>query len=215
MAGQTTYYQLETYESNDVPDLRDQYNSSMIKIDAALNTIGNTANSAATGVSGAVQNAQAALDAAASALTASQSAQASAEAATTAAQTATSTANTAQSDATSALASAVQANNGVNGLNTRVTALENNVTDHFVYREVAVSGINVSSNSIQEITSDTITVDGYNHVGIVQTWATGSGTTLIGAPWFTVDNKIKCKVFSFGSASITIHFYAMFEKISD
>jgi hypothetical protein len=67
MAGQTTYYQLETYESNDVPDLRDQYNSSMNKIDAALNTIANTANSAATGVSDAVSNANAALNAASAA----------------------------------------------------------------------------------------------------------------------------------------------------
>lgn len=215
MAGVTTYYQLETYESNDVPDLRDQYNSSMAKIDAALNTIANTANSAATGVSGAVQNAQAALDAAANALTASQAAQTSAGEATTAAQTATSTANTAQSDATSALASAVQANNGVSGLNTRVTALEANTTDHFIYQEVQISNISVSANSIQEITSDAVTVDGYQHVGIVQTWATGTGTTLIGAPWFTVDNKVKAKVFSFGSASITAHFYCVFEKIVD
>ena len=124
MAGQTTYYQLETYESNDVPDLRDQYNSSMAKIDGALNTIANTANSAATGVAQAVQNAQVALESAASALSVAQSAQTSANEASTAAASATSVASDAATNAQTALTAASTANNGVASLNTRVTALE-------------------------------------------------------------------------------------------
>ena len=124
MAGQTTYYQLETYESNDVPDLRDQYNSSMAKIDGALNTIANTANSAATGVAQAVQNAQVALESAASALAVAQSAQTSANEASTAAASATSVATDAATNAQTALTAASTANNGVASLNTRVSALE-------------------------------------------------------------------------------------------
>lgn len=124
MAGQTTYYQLETYESNDVPDLRDQYNSSMIKIDAALNTIGNTATSAAQGVAQAVQNAQVALDSAASALSVAQAAQTSANEANTTATAASSVATDAATNAQTALTAASTANNGVASLNTRVTALE-------------------------------------------------------------------------------------------
>lgn len=124
MAGQTTYYQLETYESTDVPDLRDQYNSSMAKIDGALNTIANTANSAATGVAQAVQNAQTALESAASALAVAQSAQTSANEASTAATAASSVATDAATNAQTAITAASTANNGVASLNTRVSALE-------------------------------------------------------------------------------------------
>ena len=124
MAGQTTYYQLETYESTDVPDLRDQYNSSMTKIDAALNTIGNTAASAAQGVAGAVQNAQTALDAAANALTAAQNAQTAAQTASTDAAAATAAASVANSNAQTALSAANSANVSIIQTNERVTALE-------------------------------------------------------------------------------------------
>lgn len=110
MAGQTTYYQLETYESNDVPDLRDQYNSSMNKIDAALNTIANTATSAASGVSGAVADATAALNAASSAQSSAASAATDAANAITIASDAASQIAQASTDATNALnvASAAQ-----------------------------------------------------------------------------------------------------------
>lgn len=110
MAGQTTYYQLETYESNDVPDLRDQYNSSMNKIDAALNTIANTANSAATGVSGAVTDASTALAAASTAQSSAAQAATDAANAITIASDAASQISQASTDATNALnvASAAQ-----------------------------------------------------------------------------------------------------------
>lgn len=124
MAGQTTYYQLETYESNDVPDLRDQYNSSMIKIDGALNTIGNTANSAATGVAQAVQNAQVALESSASALTAAQNAQTSAQQAASDAAAATTAAADANANAQTAITSASTANAGLVQANNRIQALE-------------------------------------------------------------------------------------------
>lgn len=127
MAGQTTYYQLETYESNDVPDLRDQYNSSMAKIDAALNTIGNTAASAAAGVNQAAQDAQVALNSASSALTAANNANTAASQASTAASTAANTAQQAATDATTALNSASTANNAISGLTTRVSALESSI----------------------------------------------------------------------------------------
>lgn len=124
MAGVTTYYQLETYESNDVPDLRDQYNSSMLKIDAALNTIGNTATGAAASVAQASQDATVALQSAASALTAAQTAQTTATEANTTAAAASTTAGTAAGNAQTALTAASTANNGVAALNTRVSALE-------------------------------------------------------------------------------------------
>lgn len=124
MAGQTTYYQLETYESNDVPDLRDQYNSSMYKIDAALNTIGNTATGAAASVAQASQDATVALQSAASALSVAQAAQTSANEASTTAATASATAETAATNASTALTAASTANNGVSSLNARVSALE-------------------------------------------------------------------------------------------
>lgn len=124
MAGQTTYYQLETYESNDVPDLRDQYNSSMYKIDAALNTIGNTATGAAQGVAQAVQNAQVALESAASALTAAQGAQTTAQTASNDAAAATAAATDANSNAQTALNAANAASVSVIQTNGRVAALE-------------------------------------------------------------------------------------------
>lgn len=127
MAGQTTYYQLETYESTDVPDLRDQYNGSMVKIDAALNTIANTAASAAAGVNQAAQDAQVALNSAAAALTAANNANTAASQASTTASNADATATQAATDASTALNSASVANNGVSGLNTRVTALETSI----------------------------------------------------------------------------------------
>lgn len=127
MAGQTTYYQLETYESSDVPDLRDQYNSSMVKIDAALNTIGNTAASAAAGVNQAVQDAQVALNSASSALTAANAANNAASQASTTATQASTTATQAATDATTALNSASVANNAISGLTTRVNALETSI----------------------------------------------------------------------------------------
>ena len=103
MAGQTTYYQLETYESNDVPDLRDQYNSSMNKIDAALNT---TANSAATGVSGAVTDASTALAAASTAQSSAAQAATDAANAITIASDAASQISQASTDASAALSAA-------------------------------------------------------------------------------------------------------------
>lgn len=127
MAGQTTYYQLETYESTDVPDLRDQYNGSMIKIDAALNTIANTAASAAAGVNQAAQDAQVALNSASAALTAANNAESAATQATTTANNADATATQAATDASTALNSASVANTGVSSLNTRVTALETSI----------------------------------------------------------------------------------------
>lgn len=49
MSTYTTYYDLEKYESSDRPNLRDQYNSSMDKIDAELHTqAGNIASASAT-----------------------------------------------------------------------------------------------------------------------------------------------------------------------
>lgn len=127
MAGQTTYYQLETYESTDVPDLRDQYNNSMTKIDAALNTIGNTAAGAAAGVNQAAQDAQVALNSASAALTAANNASTAASQASTAASTAETTAQQAATDASTALNSASTANNAISGLTTRINALETSI----------------------------------------------------------------------------------------
>lgn len=127
MAGQTTYYQLETYESTDVPDLRDQYNNSMNKVDAALNTIANTATSAAAGVNQAAQDAQVALNSASAALTAANNANTAASQASTAASTAETTAQQAATDATTALNSASVANNAISGLTSRVGALETSI----------------------------------------------------------------------------------------
>lgn len=124
MAGTTTYYQLETYESADVPDLRDQYNSSMNKIDAALNTIANTATSAATGVSSAVTNADAALAAASSALSSATAAQTAAQSAENDATAALSSASSAQTTANTALSAANTANTSITTINTKLNALE-------------------------------------------------------------------------------------------
>lgn len=114
MAGQTTYYQLETYESNDVPDLRDQYNSSMAKIDAALNTVANTATQAATGVSGAVSDANAALSAAATAQSSAAQAATDAANAISVASEASSQVSQASTDASAALQAATQAQLDIN-----------------------------------------------------------------------------------------------------
>lgn len=109
MAGTTTYYQLETYESADVPDLRDQYNSSMNKIDSALNTIAGTASSAASGVADAVTNATTALNAAAAAQSSAADAAAAAAEAVATANAASAQISQASTDAEAALSAATNA----------------------------------------------------------------------------------------------------------
>lgn len=109
MAGTTTYYQLETYESADVPDLRDQYNSSMSKIDTALNTIAGTASSAASGVADAVTNATTALNAAAAAQSSAADAAAAAAEAVATANAASAQISQASTDAAAALSAATNA----------------------------------------------------------------------------------------------------------
>jgi multidrug efflux pump subunit AcrA (membrane-fusion protein) len=99
----------------------------MIKIDAALNTIANTAASAAAGVNQAVQNAQTALNSASSALTAANNASTAASQASAAAAAAETTAQQAATDATTALNSASTANNAISGLTSRVNALETSI----------------------------------------------------------------------------------------
>ena len=109
MAGTTTYYQLETYESADVPDLRDQYNSSMSKIDTALNSIAGTASSAASGVADAVTNATTALNAAAAAQSSAADAAAAAAEAVATANAASAQISQASTDAEAALTAATNA----------------------------------------------------------------------------------------------------------
>lgn len=52
----TTYYNLDLYTDNDKPNLRDQYNGAMRKIDAQLNTQNNNTNIAVESANQAKQN---------------------------------------------------------------------------------------------------------------------------------------------------------------
>lgn len=144
MAGQTTYYQLETYESNDVPDLRDQYNSSMNKIDAALNTIANTATSAASGVAGAVSDASAALNAAATAQSSAAQAATDAANAVTVASSAASQVAQASTDATNAL-------NAANAAQLDITQFKNTFPADYARTDIGTTAIHAYFRCIRGI----------------------------------------------------------------
>lgn len=144
MAGQTTYYQLETYDSSDVPDLRDQYNSSMNKIDAALNTIANTANSAASGVSGAVSDANAALNAAATA-------QSSAAQAATDAANAVTVASSAASQVAQASTDAANALNVATAAQLDITQFKNTFPADYARTDIGTSSIHAYFRCVRGI----------------------------------------------------------------
>lgn len=80
MAKFTTNYNLDLYEAGDLPNLLDQYNGAMGKVDTALASINTVATAAGTTASGAQA-------AAAAAQTAAEGAQTKADAATALAQT--------------------------------------------------------------------------------------------------------------------------------
>lgn len=101
MATYTDYYNLDKYEGSDRPNLRDQYNSAMDKIDAALHTQDGNITAATTVANNAATAAAAATDAATAATAA---ATAAGEAATTATATATAAASEAATATTAAAA---------------------------------------------------------------------------------------------------------------
>lgn len=103
MATYTNYYNLDKYEGSDRPNLRDQYNSAMDKIDAALHTQDGNITAAATVANNAATAAATATDAATAAT-------AAATAAGEAATAATSTATAAASEAATATTAAATAN---------------------------------------------------------------------------------------------------------
>lgn len=90
MATYTTNYNLDKYEGTDSPNLTDQYNSAMNKIDAQMMTNAQSAQNAQTAASNAMSTAQ-------KAETAASDAAAAASAAASAAQAAQSTASSAVS----------------------------------------------------------------------------------------------------------------------
>lgn len=99
MATYTTNYNLDKYEGTDSPNLTDQYNSAMDKIDAHMMTNAQSAQTAQTAAGNAQTTAQAAQKAAATA-------QSTATAASTAAGEAQTTATNAQSAASNAASQA-------------------------------------------------------------------------------------------------------------
>lgn len=156
----TTYtpnYNLDLYEDSDKPNLRDQYNSAMGKVDTELKTladsdtstgnliaginreiasiqesvmdISETAQDAQTTANAAQTTASAAQTAASSAATAASEAQSTASAAQSAASTAQGTANTAQSTAESAATTASAAQTTANAAQTAASSAATAASD--------------------------------------------------------------------------------------
>lgn len=109
MATYTQFYNLDKYEGTDRPNLRDQYNAAMDKIDSQLHTQAGNIASAATA-------AQTAAQAAATADSKATTAAADASTADSKATSAQATASTADSKATTAGTNAAQALSQLNGL---------------------------------------------------------------------------------------------------
>lgn len=99
MATYTTNYNLDKYEGTDSPNLTDQYNSAMDKIDAQMMTNAQSAQTAQTAAGNAQTTAQAAQTAAATAQSAATAASTAAGEAQTAATNAQSAADDAASQA--------------------------------------------------------------------------------------------------------------------
>lgn len=97
MATYTTNYNLDKYEGTDSPNLTDQYNSAMDKIDAQMMTNAQSAQTAQTAATNAMSAAQTAQTAAANAMSAARKAGTAASAAASAAEAAQSTASSAVS----------------------------------------------------------------------------------------------------------------------
>ena len=97
MATYTTNYNLDKYEGTDAPNLTDQYNSAMDKIDAQMMINAQSAQTAQTAASNAMSTAQTAQTAASNAMSTAQKAETAASAAASAAQAAQSTASSAVS----------------------------------------------------------------------------------------------------------------------
>lgn len=97
MATYTTNYNLDKYEGTDSPNLTDQYNGAMDKIDAQMLTNAQSAQTAQTAAANAMSTAQTAQTAATNAMSTAQEAGTAASAAASAAEAAQSTASSAVS----------------------------------------------------------------------------------------------------------------------
>ena len=131
----TTNYNLDKYVADDKPNLRDQYNSAMDKIDTQMkvnadgittaSTAASTAQNAATAAQTAAEAAQSTATAAQSAAEAAQSTAAAAQSAAESAQTA---ANTAQSVAEAAQTTAAAAQSTATAAQSAVSSLESEIS---------------------------------------------------------------------------------------
>lgn len=109
MTKYTTNLNIDLYEDTDKPNLRDQYNSAMGKIDTAYSNQNIQISAINTIATAAKETAEAASTAASAATTAAETATSTANSASTIATSAAATAASAASDATSALNAANQA----------------------------------------------------------------------------------------------------------
>ena len=76
---------------------------------------------------------------------------------------------------------------------------------------VSSSTQSISSGGIVEFTASIPEKTGYTCRGAVQVWTSGSGTTIVGAPWRTAaNNLIHAKAHAHASASITVYWLLLY-----
>lgn len=180
----TTYYELSQYVGSDKPTYLGDYNSDMLKIDTAIHTASDNANTALTTANAANSAATSASTTASTALSTAQTASTTATQAQTTAETALTNAGAAQSAAEVA-ETAARANVITNLAPAYDSSLTYNVGDLVTYIDVQGSGkmykciIAVTTPEAFNINKwdDVTTSEAYGKKLIATTTATGSTTT--------------------------------------
>ena len=78
------------------------------------------------------------------------------------------------------------------------------------FRECATESTSISSGSCVEVSATIPTVEGYTRRGIIQTWTTGTGNTIVGSQSCS-GSKAYAKVRSNNASQVVVHFYVLYE----
>ena len=78
------------------------------------------------------------------------------------------------------------------------------------FRECATESTSISSGSCVEVSATIPTVEGYTRRGIIQTWTTGTGNTVVGSQSCS-GSKAYAKVRANNASQVVVHFYVLYE----
>lgn len=79
------------------------------------------------------------------------------------------------------------------------------------FRECATESTSISSGACVEVSATIPTVDGYTRRGIIQTWTTGTGNTIVGSQSIS-GSSARAKVRANNASQVVVHFYILYER---